>query len=47
MWLAVRRLVEDRDLRKRLGAAAREEIVRRDYTWRGNALRSLALTPHG
>lgn len=42
MWLAIRRLLEDRDLRTRLGTAAREEIARRDYTWRGNALRTLA-----
>jgi glycosyltransferase involved in cell wall biosynthesis len=42
MWLAVRRLLEDHALRARLGAAAREEIVRRDYTWRGNAVRTLA-----
>ena len=47
MWLAVRRLLEDRDLRARLGAAAREVIVQRDYTWRGNAVRALARTLRG
>ncbi len=47
MWLAVRRLLEDLDLRARLGAAAREEIMRRDRTWRGNAARTLALKQRG
>jgi glycosyltransferase involved in cell wall biosynthesis len=35
---AIRRLVEDPDLRKRLGTAARETIVQ-GYTWRHNAAR--------
>jgi glycosyltransferase involved in cell wall biosynthesis len=47
MWLAIRRLLKDRDLRAKLGAAAREEILRRNYTWRGNALRTLAHTRSG
>lgn len=32
-------LVSDADLRARLGAAARETLVRRDFTWAGNARR--------
>ena len=39
MWAAVSRLVHDAALRDRLGAAARAELERRDYTWRGNAAR--------
>ncbi len=39
MWQAILRLVEDAKLRRRLGIAAREEIARRDYTWRANAER--------
>lgn len=39
MWRAVTRLVTDPALRERLGAAAREAIQERDYTWRGNARR--------
>jgi glycosyltransferase involved in cell wall biosynthesis len=39
MWEAIRRLVADPLLRGQLGAAARGEIGRRDYTWRGNAER--------
>ena len=42
MWHAVRRLAGDAALRQRLGAAARAEIARRDYTWRGNAGRIVA-----
>lgn len=42
MWQAVRRLIEDDALRLRLGAAARAELVARDYTWRGNARRVAA-----
>jgi glycosyltransferase involved in cell wall biosynthesis len=37
LWEAVLRLVDDTPLRMRLGAAAREEIARRDHTWRANA----------
>jgi len=43
MWQAVSRLVEDPALRARLGTAARAELERRDYTWRGNARRIAAL----
>jgi len=39
MWKAIRQLGADAVLRARLGAAARSEIGRRDYTWRGNARR--------
>lgn len=39
MWSAVRRLVDDPALRARLGRDARAELVRRDYTWAGNARR--------
>lgn len=39
MWRAIRRLTTDAALRRRLGEAARAEITRRDYTWRGNAAR--------
>jgi glycosyltransferase involved in cell wall biosynthesis len=39
MWDAVARLLAGPDLRSRLGAAARAELVARDYTWRGNAAR--------
>jgi glycosyltransferase involved in cell wall biosynthesis len=39
MWRAIVRLATDPALRARLGAAARAEIGRRDYTWRGNAAR--------
>jgi glycosyltransferase involved in cell wall biosynthesis len=39
MWRAIRRLAGDAALRRRLGEAARAEIARRDYTWRGNAAR--------
>lgn len=43
MWHAICRLAADPALRDRLGAAARAEIVRRDYTWRANAQRVVAL----
>jgi glycosyltransferase involved in cell wall biosynthesis len=39
MWQAIARLAGDAGLRHRLGAAARAEIVRRDFTWAGNARR--------
>lgn len=42
MWQAIRRLAADAALRQRLGAAARAEIARRDYTWKGNAARVVA-----
>lgn len=45
LWRAIRRLVGDPTLRTRLGAAARAEIGRRDYTWRGNATRVAKLQP--
>ena len=39
MWQAILRLARYAALRQRLGSAARAEIVRRDYTWAGNARR--------
>jgi glycosyltransferase involved in cell wall biosynthesis len=42
MWAAIRRMAADAGLRRRLGEAARAEIARRDYTWRGNAARVVA-----
>jgi glycosyltransferase involved in cell wall biosynthesis len=42
MWAAITRLAGDPDLRARLGAEARADIIRRDYTWAGNARRVLA-----
>ena len=42
MWNAVERLIGDADLRRRLGAAARAELVRQNYTWAGNAQRVAA-----
>ena len=43
LWQAIRRLAEDPPLRERLGAAAHEEIRRRDYSWRRNAAQIVAL----
>lgn len=43
MWDAVLRLVEDASLRQRLGAAARDDVLARDFTWAGNARRVVAL----
>jgi glycosyltransferase involved in cell wall biosynthesis len=37
MWNAIARLLADAALRRELGAAARAELERRDFTWRGNA----------
>jgi len=37
MWNAVERLAADEALRRRLGKAARAEILSRDLTWSGNA----------
>lgn len=43
MWAAVLRLAEDAALRDALGAAARAEAIRRDFTWAGNARRVAAM----
>jgi glycosyltransferase involved in cell wall biosynthesis len=43
LWEAVARLLADAGLRRRLGTAARAELEARDYTWRGNAARIVAL----
>jgi glycosyltransferase involved in cell wall biosynthesis len=40
---ALRALAEDAPLRERLGAAARETLVARDFTWAGNARRVEAI----
>jgi glycosyltransferase involved in cell wall biosynthesis len=37
MWAAVARLAANASLRARLGAAARSELGRRNYPWRGKA----------
>lgn len=42
MWGAIRRLIDDAALRRRLGEAARAEIARRDHSWEGNARRIIA-----
>ncbi|MDA8052242.1 MAG: glycosyltransferase family 4 protein [Rhodospirillales bacterium] len=39
IWQAIARLASDSILRTRLGRAARDEVLARDYTWRGNAVR--------
>ncbi len=43
MWQAIEILARDAALRARLGIAAREEVLRRDFTWAGNARRVIAL----
>ena len=43
MWQAILRLTGCAALREQLGSAARAEIVRRDYTWAGNARRVVGL----
>ncbi|GEP58906.1 glycosyltransferase family 4 protein [Reyranella soli] len=43
MWQGIETLARDAALRVRLGAAARKEVVRRDFTWAGNARRVVAL----
>jgi glycosyltransferase involved in cell wall biosynthesis len=40
---ALAQAVEDSDLRARLGAAARATLIRRDFTWAGNARRVEAI----
>lgn len=42
MWDAIARLLADSALRQALGTAARAELERRDFTWRGNAARIVA-----
>lgn len=43
MWQSIETLARDAALRARLGAAARAEVLRRDFTWAGNARRVVAL----
>jgi glycosyltransferase involved in cell wall biosynthesis len=45
LWSCIARLASDPALRARLGAAARAEIIARDYTWAGNAARVIAALP--
>jgi glycosyltransferase involved in cell wall biosynthesis len=45
MWNAIQRLTADPTERRRLGAVARSEIARKDYSWRGNAARAVSLRP--
>ncbi len=42
LWEAVARLLADPALRQRLGMAARQALIGRDFTWRGNAARIVA-----
>ena len=42
LWQQIRRLAADAALRRRLGDAARAEIMARAYTWDGNAARLVA-----
>ncbi len=42
-WDAIQRLVEDPELRRRLGTRARLELEQKGYTWAGNAARIVAL----
>lgn len=42
MWQAVVTLAADPALRRRLGRAAREDLIRRRFTWRDNAARVVA-----
>jgi hypothetical protein len=46
-WAAVRRLADDAALRARLGEAARAELARGDYSWRGKARRIAGSTSAG
>jgi glycosyltransferase involved in cell wall biosynthesis len=39
LWQAISRLIEDRELRLRLGAKARAELNCQNWTWQGNAHR--------
>jgi glycosyltransferase involved in cell wall biosynthesis len=43
MWHAIESLVTDTGKRQRLGDAARQALLRHNYTWAGNASRILAL----
>lgn len=43
LWRAVQQLASSAGLRARLGAAARDEVLRRDLTWEGNARRVVAI----
>jgi glycosyltransferase involved in cell wall biosynthesis len=43
MWQGIETLARDAPLRARLGAAARKEVLRRDFTWAGNARRVVAV----
>lgn len=43
LWQGIETLARDAALRTRLGNAAREEVLRRDFTWAGNARRVASL----
>jgi glycosyltransferase involved in cell wall biosynthesis len=43
LWNNVETFIKDTDLRHRLGAAARADLERRDFTWSANASRVIAL----
>ena len=43
MWKAIQFLAADPAARRRLGAAARADLTRKDYSWRGNAARVVRL----
>jgi glycosyltransferase involved in cell wall biosynthesis len=47
MWQAIARLRDDAALRRRLGDAARADLLRRDHTWRGNAARIVVWAASG
>jgi len=42
-WRAIKRLLGDSELRKRLGRAARQALEIRDYSWKSNAARVISV----
>lgn len=46
IWQGIETLARDAGLRERLGSAARAELLRRDFTWAGNARCVVALAEH-
>ena len=47
LWGAISRLVDDPQLRERLGQAARRALEVRDYSWQANAARVMAVVAAG